>query len=82
MTGRITKEILRKKVENINNSLNLTTGRYTLEYAYGGVRLCKYVNEHGGLSDCSERVNNATMAIILDTLYNSIHHFGLVITKQ
>jgi len=75
MTKRITKEILRTKVDNINtvHGLNLT-----LEYAYGGVRLCKQC-ENGGLSDISVRVTNSEMADILDAIDMTIHKFGLKI---
>lgn len=63
----MTKEILRAKVENINNVLGSSL---TLEYAYGGVRLVKLTNEHGGVVDVSERVSKPEMGRILDAIYN------------
>lgn len=67
--NRITKDILRAKVDYLNQ---LTDGKLTLDYAYGGVRLVKLTNEHGGVADMSERVSKPEMARILDSITNII----------
>ena len=64
---RMTKEVLRAKLEQLNS---LTSNTYDFDYAYGGVRLVKICNEHGGVSDMSERVKKREMATILDALLN------------
>ena len=69
---RITKDILRIKVENINNQLGLDTHKFVLNYAYEGVRLCRETNEHGGCHDISERMTKSEMANVLDTMYNAV----------
>ena len=54
---RITQKMLERKVAIINklkgfdNPGHSTIGAYTLDYAYGGVSLHQYVNEHGGVND-------------------------------
>ena len=75
---RITNSILERKVENINRKMNNQAGKgFCLEFAYGGVRLCKYVNEHGGLTDISERMSRPEMAKVLDAIYNTLYAFNL-----
>lgn len=64
---RMTKEVLRAKLEQLNN---LTSNTYDLDYAYSGVRLVRICNEYGGVSDMSERINKKEMAIVLDALLN------------
>ena len=70
--NRITKDILSAKVDYLNQ---LTNGKLALDYAYGGVRLVKLTNEHGGAADMSERVSKPEMARILDTMINVIVHY-------
>lgn len=73
----MTKKILEKKMENINTILGVEgKGAMFLEFAYGGVRLCKSL-EMGGCSDISPRVKNAEMANILDTLEMAIYKMNL-----
>ena len=54
---RITQKDLENKLARINkiagfdNPKYSTIGAYVLDYAYGGVALHKYVNEHGGVHD-------------------------------
>ena len=49
---RITKTILYKLVEDINNKLNQPTNRkYVLDIAYGGYKLCLIVNDGNGQTD-------------------------------
>jgi len=69
---RITKEVLRAKVNNINGQLGLDTHKFVLNYAYEGVRLCRETNEHGGCQDISERMTKGEMAKVLDAMYNAI----------
>lgn len=69
---RITKDILRIKVENINNQLGLDAHKFVLNYAYEGVRLCRETNENGGCQDISERMTKGEMAKVLDALYNAV----------
>lgn len=75
---RITQKVLYAKVDAINRDLSLESSKgFCLEFAYGGVRLCKHYGEHGGLSDISERMTNREMAMTLDALRNSILRFNL-----
>ncbi len=69
---RITNDILRIKVENINSQLGLTAHKFVLNSAYGGVRLCRETNENGGCQDISERMTKAEMAKVLDAMYNAV----------
>ena len=49
---RITKTILYKLVEDINNKLEQPTNRqYVLDIAYGGYTLAKIINDGGGETD-------------------------------
>ena len=54
---RITEKMLSNKVEQLNkiagfeNAEYSTVGVYTLDFAYGGVDLHQYVNEHGGIRE-------------------------------
>ena len=54
---RITQKDLENKLNRINriagfeNSGYSTIGAYCLDYAYGGVSLHQYANEHGGVND-------------------------------
>ena len=54
---RITQRDLEIKVDRLNrmagfdNPKYSTIGAYCLDYAYGGVALHRYVNEHGGVTD-------------------------------
>lgn len=66
---RITKEILRNKLDMLNS---MCSEKYVLDYAYGGVRLCRSTNEYGGLSDMSERVTQFEMGRILDTVVSIV----------
>lgn len=79
MTGtRVTKEILRNKVDNINRTIQTTDGtKLDLDYAYGGVRLVKVYTDFGGVSDVSERMTKAQMSVVLDTIYMTVLKFGL-----
>lgn len=69
---RITNDVLRIKVENINSQLGLTAHKFVLNSAYGGVRLCRETNENGGCQDISERMTKAEMAKVLDAMYNAV----------
>ena len=71
----MTKAILNKKVENLNAQFN--TNQFVLNYAYGGVRLCKTCNENGGITEISERVSNAEMARIIDAISNTFYKFNI-----
>ena len=57
MSNRITQKKLENRVDYINelkgfnNPEYSTIGSYTLDYAYGGVELHRYVNNHGGIHD-------------------------------
>lgn len=74
----ITNRILEIKVKNLNEKMRNEEGKgLVLEYAYGGVRLCKVCNEHGGLRDLSERVSRPEMARILDSISNLLYSFNL-----
>ncbi len=67
---RMTKRILEKKLDN----LKAVSGKpYKLEYIYNGWRLCKVCNEHGGVTDLSERVSISEMARLIDTLIMVYH---------
>lgn len=53
---RITEKDLKAVLARINRSVGLgeapaysTVGAYTLDWAYGGVRLDRYVNDKGGV---------------------------------
>ena len=54
---RITQRDLENKLNRINkiagfdNPTYSTIGAYCLDYAYGGVELHQYCNEHGGIND-------------------------------
>ena len=63
----ITKAVLAAKIEYLNT---ITNDNYDLDYAYGGVRLVRLTNEHGGVADVSERVGKPEMARILDSITN------------
>ena len=57
---RITQAHLEAKIERLNRMFNKTgkyseIGAYCLGYAYGGVALHKYVNEHGAVNDVFNR---------------------------
>ena len=54
MSSRINQKDLEGQLEVINN---LTDGTYIFNWAYGGVRLCKYTapDRHGGQRDISDR---------------------------
>ena len=69
---RITRDILSARVEKINSQLGLNVHKFVLNYAYGGVRLCKATNEHGACQDISERMTIGEMATVLDAMYNAI----------
>ena len=69
---RMTKEVLRAKVNNINSQLGLDVHKFVLNYAYEGVRLCRETNEHGGTQDISERMSKGEMAKVLDAIYNAV----------
>lgn len=69
---RMTKTTLAEKVNILNG---LTEGTYfCLDYAYGGVRLCKKSNNHGGLTDVSERMTMREMGLVLDSIINTLYH--------
>lgn len=71
----MTKTVLNKKVENLNAQFN--TNQFVLNYAYGGVRLCKTCNENGGITEISERVSNNEMARIIDAISNTFYKFNI-----
>ena len=71
----MTKAILNKKVENLNAQFN--TNQFVLNYAYGGVRLCKTCNENGGITEISERVSNNEMVRIIDAISNTFYKFNI-----
>ena len=58
---RITQKDLEAKVKRLNriagfdNPTYSTIGAYCLDYAYGGVSLEKYINEHGAVHDIFNR---------------------------
>jgi hypothetical protein len=71
---RITKDVLRAKVNNINTALELGDNeKFVLSWAYGGVALEKKTNSMGGTKRISDRTNNANMAMILDAIENTIY---------
>lgn len=75
--ARITNKVLETKVENINNILGLSgKSSLFLEFAYGGVRLCKSL-EMGGCSDVSPRMTRTAMSDNLDTMINAIYKLNL-----
>lgn len=70
MSDRITQKDLEYLVERINEATNSpqqqytksderpmksNIGNYHLDYAYGGVKLVRMANEHGGISDISRQ---------------------------
>ena len=74
-----TRNELNILITNINSALNLAENEMlTLDYAYGGVRLSKYTNLNGGLSDLSDRVSVSEMYDILMTLENTVYKFELI----
>lgn len=79
---RITRDILKAKVENVNRQLRLDTHKFVLIYAYGGVTLCRETNEHGGCQCISERMTNSEMAKVLDALYNAVIAAGMFTTEN
>jgi len=69
---KMTKTTLAAKVNILNG---LTEGTYfCLDYAYGGVRLCKKSNNHGGLTDISEHMTMREMGLVLDSIINALYH--------
>ncbi len=54
---RITQKHLEAKVDRLNRMAGFdnppysTVGAFCLDYAYGGVELHRYVNEHGAITD-------------------------------
>lgn len=76
---RHTRKDLGFLIANINSALNLGENeKLTLDYANGGVRLSKYTNLNGGLSDLSDRVSVSEMYDILMTLENTVYKFELI----
>lgn len=75
---RVTKTVLRNQVKNINDALKLKgeTNVFELDWAYGGVRLCKALPS-GGSSDVSPRVPMSVMSDILSTMYEAIYKMEL-----
>ena len=75
---RVTKTVLNNQVANINRALKLKgeTNVFELDWAYGGVRLCKACSS-GGCSDVSPRVPMKVMNDILSTLYEAIYKMDL-----
>ena len=63
MSNRVTQKDLENVVDRINritgnniathtrdkSGIRSNVGNYHLDYAYGGVRLVQYMNEHGGI---------------------------------
>lgn len=75
---RRTKTDLYNLVKNLNSALNLDdNNKFELDFAYGGVRLCKLTNPHGGMSDLSDRVTISEMYEILCTIENTVYKFDL-----
>lgn len=71
---RITKDVLRAKVNNLNTALKLENNeKFVLSWAYGGVALEKATNSEGGTKRISERTTSANMAMILDAIENTIY---------
>ena len=71
---KFTKDVLKAKVGNINTALELAENeQFVLNWAYGGVALEKRTNSMGGTKRISERTNNANMAMILDSIENTIY---------
>lgn len=71
---RITKDVLRAKVNNINTALELAENeKFILNWSYGGVTLEQRTNSIGGTKRISDRTNNAGMAMILDAIENTIY---------
>ncbi len=64
---KITNEILNAQVKNINAHLPITL---VLNYAYGGVKLCRKVGE--GVADISSRMSNREMSEMLEVMYTTI----------
>lgn len=71
---RITKDVLKAKVNNINTALELAENeKFVLNWSYGGVALEQRTNSIGGTKRISDRTNNANMAIILDAIENTVY---------
>lgn len=57
MAQRITEKMLQAKVNHLNSLKGFDSpkysdiGSYTLDYAYGGVALYRYINDRGGVHD-------------------------------
>lgn len=69
MAQRITEKFLDNMIKNINNS----TGRkYSLNYAYGGVRLVHACGN--GYTEESYRMTKREMYYVLDALQKFIYH--------
>ena len=78
---RMSKAVLQEKVNYLNRLVGAENGQpnsFELNYAYGGVRLCKRL-ELGGQTEISSRTNLATMAEILDTVENTILKMNLIV---
>ena len=69
MTQRITEKFLANMIKHINDS---TGKKYSLNYAYGGVRL---VHTYGnGYTEESYRMTKREMYYVLDALQHFINH--------
>lgn len=73
--ARITNKILETMVDNINRKMgNKPEEALCLEFAYGGVRLCRHVGGTG-LADVSMRMTRPEMEKVLDAMYNLVWAF-------
>lgn len=69
---RTSKNVLRAKLTHLN-TLTENKAKFDLDFAYGGVRLVKYTNEHGGVSDITERLTQKEMGYALDGIINTLY---------
>lgn len=82
--GRMTKEKLKTRLDWVNDALGepreaytitddglrVNAGVVTLDWAYGGVRVCRMVGPGGGETDLSLRGNMRDAAAFLDAGIN------------
>lgn len=61
---RITKDILKNKVEYLNSIANK---KYDVDYAYGDARLV-LVSEYGGVTEISPRGTKTEIGTIIDAI--------------
>lgn len=87
MTYRVTKEKLKARLDWVNDALvnkreaytmtddglRANAGTITLDWAYGGVRVCRMVGPGGGETDLSSRGNMREAAVFLDAMLIGIN---------